>query len=125
MKSLRTFYSDARRHKGLALIIVLSMLALATIIILAFLSVADTEHKGTLTYAASQTSRRLADTAVNLVISQVRAATEPEPGSPIRYIHATQPGAVRKYSTDGAFYAGYKLFSDSDMIYRASANDDF
>ena len=125
MKSLRTFYSDARRHKGLALIIVLSMLALATIIILAFLSVADTEHKGTLTYSASQTSRRLADTAVNLVISQVRAATEPEPGSPIRYIHATQPGAVRKYSTDGAFYAGYKLFSDSDMIYRASANVDF
>ncbi len=83
MKSLRTFYSDARRHKGLALIIVLSMLALATIIILAFLSVADTEHKGTLTYAASQTSRRLADTAVYIVFSHVRAPTHPEPGSPI------------------------------------------
>lgn len=124
MKSLRTFYNDARRHKGLALIIVLSMLALATIIILAFLSVADTEHKGTLTYSASQTSRRLADTAVNLVISQIRAASEPEPGSSIRYIHATQPGAVRKYSPDGAFYAGFKLFSDSDMIYRPSQTAD-
>ena len=124
MKSLRTFFSDARRHKGLALIIVLSMLALATIIILAFLSVADTEHKGTLTYSASQNSRRLADTAVNLVISQIRAASEPEAGSLIRYIHATQPGAVRKYSPDGAFYAGYKLFSDSDMIYRPGATAD-
>lgn len=124
MKPFRTFVNDARRHKGLALIIVLSMLALATIIILAFLSVADTEHKGTLTYSASQTSRRLADTAVNLVISQIRAATEPEAGSPLRYIHATQPGAVRKYSSDGAFYAGYKLFSDSEMIYRANANVD-
>jgi uncharacterized protein (TIGR02600 family) len=124
MKTLRTFFSDARRHKGLALIIVLSMLALATIVILAFLSVADTEHKGTMTYSASQTSRRLADTAVNLVISQIRAASEPEPGSAIRYIHATQPGAVRKYSSDGAFFAGYKLFSDSNMIYRPSTNAD-
>jgi len=38
MKSLRSFFSDARRHRGLALIIVLSMLALATIVMLAFLS---------------------------------------------------------------------------------------
>lgn len=129
MKHLKQFLSDARRHKGLALIIVLSMLALATIVILAFLSVADTEHKATVTYSASQTARRYADTAVNIVISQLRsaAAREPEPApgatnfSDTPVIHATQPGAARKYDQDGDFVAGYKLFSDANLIYRPTA----
>ncbi|GEP42199.1 Verru_Chthon cassette protein A [Brevifollis gellanilyticus] len=118
MKSLRTFFRDARRHRGLALIIVLSMLALATIVMLAFLSVADTEHKGTMGYSSSQTARRLADTAVNIVIGQIRGGSDQDETSPGREFHATQPGAVRKYTQDGAFLAGYKLFSDDQMIYK-------
>lgn len=118
MKHIRLLLADARRQQGLALIIVLSMLALATIVILAFLSVADTEHKSTTVYSASQASRRYADTAVNMVISQIRSGSAREAaGVPV--IHATQPGAVRKYSQNGVFVAGYKLFSDKDMIYRA------
>ncbi|MCX6856355.1 MAG: hypothetical protein NTV80_15790 [Verrucomicrobia bacterium] len=122
MKTIRTFFSDARRHKGLALIIVLSMLALATIVILAFLSVADTEHKGTMTYSASMTARRLADTATNLVIAQIRTASDQDVVSAGREFHATQPGAVRQYNQDGAFLAGYKLFSDDKMIYTRLVN---
>ncbi|SKA80700.1 Verru_Chthon cassette protein A [Prosthecobacter debontii] len=119
MKPIRHLLADARRHQGLALIIVLSMLALATIVILAFLSVADTEHKATTIYSASQTSRRLADTAVNIVMGQIRSGSAREQaGVPV--IHATQPGAVRKYSRNGAFLAGYKLFSDRDMIFRST-----
>jgi hypothetical protein len=120
MKSLRRFVKDARRHKGLALIVVLSMLALATIVILAFLSVADTEYKGTMTYSASQTARRYADTAVNIVISQIRAGSDQDTTMAGRETHATQPGAVRKYADNGAFLAGYKLFSDSEMIYNST-----
>ncbi|MEN3941581.1 Verru_Chthon cassette protein A [Prosthecobacter sp. SYSU 5D2] len=121
MKHIRLFLADARRHQGLALIIVLSMLALATIVILAFLSVADTEHKATNVYAASQSSRRFADTAVNMVIAQIRAGSAREvAGTPV--IHATQPGAIRKYAASGDFLAGYKLFSDSDMIFRATGS---
>jgi uncharacterized protein (TIGR02600 family) len=117
MKHIRLFLADARRHQGLALIIVLSMLALATIVILAFLSVADTENKATNIYSASQASRRFADTAVNMVIAQIRSGSARESeGVPV--IHATQPGAVRKYAASGAFLAGYKLFSDKDMIFR-------
>lgn len=119
MKQIRLLLADARRHQGLALIIVLSMLALATIVILAFLSVADTEHKSTTVYSASQASRRFADTAVNMVISQIRSGSARETaGVPV--IHATQPGAVRKYARDGSFLAGYKLFSDKDMIFRTT-----
>lgn len=121
MKHIRLFLADARRHQGLALIIVLSMLALATIVILAFLSVADTENKATNVYSASQQSRRFADTAVNMVISQIRSGSAREvPGTPV--IHATQPGAVRKYAASGDFLAGYKLFSDKDMIFRGTGN---
>ncbi len=122
MKTLRSFFGDARRHKGLALIIVLSMLALTTIVMLAFLSVADTEHKGTMTYSSSQSARRLADTAVNLVISQIRAGSDQDTTSTGREFHATQPGSVRKYNDSGAFLGGYKLFSDAEMIYTGSGN---
>lgn len=118
MKPFRHLLADARRHQGLALIIVLSMLALATIVILAFLSVADTEHKATVTYSSSQSARRMADTAVNMVISQIRSGSERQTAN-VPVIHATQPGAVRKYAQSGAFLAGYKLFSDRDMIYLA------
>jgi uncharacterized protein (TIGR02600 family) len=118
MKPFRSLLADARRNRGLALIIVLSMLALATIVILAFLSIADTEHKATVTYSSSQTSRRLADTAVNMVVAQIRAGSQRENETePV--IHATQPGAVRKYNSDGVFIGGYKLFSDKDMVFRA------
>ncbi|MES2738560.1 MAG: Verru_Chthon cassette protein A [Verrucomicrobiota bacterium] len=117
MKHIRLFLADARRHQGLALIIVLSMLALATIVILAFLSVADTENKATNIYSASQASRRFADTAVNMVIAQIRSGSARE-NNGVPVIHATQPGAVRKYAASGAFLAGYKLFSDKDMIFR-------
>lgn len=119
MKPIRHFFADARRHRGLALIIVLSMLALATIVILAFLSVAETEHKATTMYSSSQASRRFADMAVNMVIGQIRSGSEREtPNVPV--IHATQPGAVRKYAASGNFLAGYKLFSDQTMTYRAA-----
>lgn len=118
MKHLKQFLSDARRHKGLALIIVLSMLALATIVILAFLSVADTEHKATITFTNSQSARRFADTAVNVVIAQIRSGSQQDTGIAGREIHATQPGSVRKYTQSGAFLAGYKLFSDANLIFR-------
>lgn len=120
MKHIRLLLADARRQQGLALIIVLSMLALATIVILAFLSVADTENKATNIYSASQASRRFADTAVNMVIAQIRSGSARE-NNGVPVIHATQPGAVRKYAASGAFLAGYKLFSDKDMIFRNTA----
>ncbi len=122
MKTLRSFFRDARRHKGLALIIVLSMLALTTIVMLAFLSVADTEHKGTMTYSSSQGARRLADTAVNVVISQIRAGSDQNTTVAGREFHATQPGSVRKYTDGGAFLEGYKLFSDAEMIFSGNGN---
>lgn len=120
MKTIRNFLKDARRSRGLALIIVLSMIALATIVMLAFLSVADTEHKGTMTYSSSQSARRLADTAVNIVVGQIRAGADQDTRVNGREIHATQPGAVRKYTASGAFLAGYKLFSDASMIFQGT-----
>ena len=118
MSPLRRIFRGVRRNRGLALIIVLSMLALSTIVMLAFLTVAETEFKSTTSYSNTQSARRLADTALNLVIGQIRAGTDQDLAVPGTEFHATQPGAVRKYTKDGAFLAGYKLFSDESMIHR-------
>lgn len=76
MSPLRRIFRGVRRNRGLALIIVLSMLALSTIVMLAFLTVAETEFKSTTSYSNTQSARRLADTALNLVIGQIRAGTD-------------------------------------------------
>ena len=108
------------RRRGIALIIVVSVLALATILVLAMFSVTESEFKSTQSYAASQTARQLADSAVSIVISQIQAGSSQSTGQTGREFHATQPGAVRRYSDIGVFLSGYKLYSDSTMIVNTS-----
>ncbi len=112
--------SANRRKRGLALITVLSMLALTTIVVLAFFSITDTEYKATLTFSASQSAKQYADSALNIVISQIRTASDQDSTYTGREFHATQPGAVRTYSQQGNFLAGYKLFSDANMVFKAT-----
>lgn len=114
--------SANRRKRGLALITVLSMLALTTIVVLAFFSLTDTEYKATLTFSASQSAKQYADTALNVVISQIRTASDQDDSYTGREFHATQPGAVRTYTQQGNFLAGYKLFSDANMVYKADGS---
>ncbi len=122
MKRLKHLINQTRRHSGLALITVLSMLALATIVVLAFFSISESEYKASATSTAGQKAKQLADTAVNIVISQIRSGSEQDVAVAGREMHATQPGALRKYSQAGAFIAGYKLYSDQNMIYQGSGS---
>lgn len=102
----------------MALVTVLSMMALTTILVLAFFSLTQSEYQASQTYATGQAAKAYADTALNIVISQIRAGAErAQPGVPV--IHATQPGALRKYNQDGAFIGGYKLYSDDNLIFTA------
>lgn len=107
------------RRKGLALVTVLSMMALTTILVLAFFSLTESEYRASQTYATGQAAKAYADTALNIVISQIRSAAERgTDNQPV--IHATQPGCVRKYNSDGAFMAAYKLYSDANMVYNSA-----
>lgn len=104
-------------RKGIALITVLALLAITTLLIAAFFSLAKVELVSSDTYANGIRSRQLADTAVNIAMSQLRKATVPPTGSnSIYYAWASQPGAIRKYDRNGNFYEAHKLYSDSNMV---------
>lgn len=101
-------------QKGLALVSVLAMVTLATVIILALFSVSDSEFKASKVYAGGNAARQLADSAVNIVIGQIRSATYSSPT--VTRIWVSQPGGIRVYDTHGGFYRGHKLYSDATMI---------
>jgi uncharacterized protein (TIGR02600 family) len=107
-----------------ALILVVSILALLTILMLAMFTSTDNEFKSTQGYVASQDARRLGDLCTNIVIAQLQKAAQPTPGSATRTIHATQPGCARVYNMDGSFKAAYKLYSSDTMQITGTTSTD-
>lgn len=109
-------------RQGLALISVLGVVTLATILILALFSVSDAEFKAARNYADGTTARQLADTAVNMVISQIQAGATGAGVSGTsttganRTTWASQPGAIRVYRTNGEFVQGRRLYSSDEMV---------
>jgi uncharacterized protein (TIGR02600 family) len=99
----------SRRHKrGVALVLVLGMLALIAVLVVAFLSNVTTELQSAKSYASGTDARGLADSAVNIVISQIQDAT-----STGTLAWASQPGMIRTYDNTGAAVAAYKLYSSN------------
>lgn len=116
--------SKVTRRRGMALIIVIGALALATMLLLAMFSLTESEYKSTQSYVAGLSAKQYADTATAIVQAQIQngqVARDPA-GNPItnpspaaRIIHATQPGMVRVYNANGSFKEAYKLYSSSTM----------
>ncbi|WP_157210675.1 Verru_Chthon cassette protein A [Verrucomicrobium spinosum] len=110
-------------RRGIALIMVLMVLVLITVLVVGFLSLVTTERQASSGYAEGNRSRMLSDSAINLVIGQIRQATETlnaDPANPKTW--ASQPGMIRVYgSTGGAgngrtpLSAAYKLYSSDQM----------
>ncbi|MBL9114814.1 MAG: Verru_Chthon cassette protein A [Verrucomicrobiaceae bacterium] len=123
-KIIGLFRKNDRR--GLALVSVLSLVTLATILVMALFTVSEAEYKASTLYADGNAARHLADSAVNIVINQIQsAATGVAVGGATRnrsggakVIWASQPGAVRTYSAGGGFLEGRKLYSSSQMVTR-------
>ena len=109
-----------RRNKGIALVIVISVIAVLTVLTVAMLSLADTERRTAAKFSEGETAAMFADTAVNIVMSQIWDGTNQQLAP--RTIWASQPGAVRKYDGTGRFIAGYKLYSSDQMIVQGSEN---
>ncbi|RBP47686.1 uncharacterized protein (TIGR02600 family) [Roseimicrobium gellanilyticum] len=106
----------SRNSKGLALVIVVSMLALLTVLTIAIFSLAENERAASDQHGQQEMARGIADTGINLVMSQIWQATKQDATTPGREIWASQPGAIRKYRADGAFHSGFKLYSSSSMV---------
>src|SRR6185436_17395971 len=85
-----------------ALVIVLSVLVMLSALIIGFMSSVTTERTAASVNSALITARQLNDTAVNLVIEQIREATSCySPGGSIPDEGTTwssQPGAITTFS---------------------------
>ena len=125
-KIIGLFRKNDRR--GLALVSVLSLVTLATILVMALFTVSEAEYKASTLYADGNAARHLADSAINIVINQIQSgATGAAVGGATRnrqggakVIWASQPGAVRTYSAGGAFLEGRKLYSSAQMVMSAA-----
>ena len=112
--------SRPRRKRGMALLMVLSCLALLAMLVLALLSMSRTERQAATTFADSVAVRNLSEMPANLVMAQIRKATE-QLG--VEKTWASQPGMIRVYGVepDGSGQrakatALYKLYSDDQMV---------
>ncbi|MEM6886073.1 MAG: Verru_Chthon cassette protein A, partial [Verrucomicrobiota bacterium] len=118
-------FKKLRREKGVALIMVLSVLVLLTGLILSFFTMVMSEADVSGKRLHQAETERLADSAVQFVIGQIRQATtrsmnrdttlnaSADPNA--KFIWASQPGAIRSYDQSGNEIV-FKLYSSDSMI---------
>ncbi len=112
----------------MALVLVLGFLVVISALTVAFFSSVTTVASTSRTYAAGITTNLLADTAVQMVMAQIREGTTPrsiksrpcwtsQPGM-IRVFGATQAGSQFPGNVDASAlpYAYYKLYSSDQMV---------
>lgn len=112
---LNRMLNRPRERSGAALIIVVAFLVLISGLVIAFYSRVGTELSASRSYAEGVNARQLADSAIGVVMGQIREATTVTNGA-----WASQPGMIRVYGTgtdaSASAYAFYKLYSSHDLI---------
>ena len=100
-----------RSKRGAALILVLGMLVLLSGLVLSFLLTVRTEYGSAKSYEGGTNARLLADSALNLVIGQIReASTQPDQA------WISQPGLIRTFDLNGKPVKSYKLYSAESLV---------
>ena len=102
-------------HHGVALVIVLGFLVLFSGLAIAFFSSVTTELGASRTYANNVCTRQLADSAVNMVMGQIREATARTGGA-----WASQPGMIRVYREGAGRSLGARRMRSSNSIRRGT-----
>ena len=113
MKTL-TPHAFKSSRQGMALVMVISALALMAILMVAIFTTTQNEYKSTQSYVNARAAKDLADVGVAIVEAQIQNGQYTDV-SKTRTFHATQPGMVRVYNGDGSFNAAYKLYSSTQM----------
>ncbi|TLD72641.1 Verru_Chthon cassette protein A [Phragmitibacter flavus] len=110
------------RRQGIALVMVLVAIAVISMLVLAFLANARTEHRSASAFSDIASARTLAELPVNIAIGQIRRATEQ---NGLEKTWASQPGLIRVFGTEpdaqnsgprSKTTALYKLYSDETMV---------
>ena len=108
---------------GAALVVTLAMLVLLLGLAVGLFLTANSELRSASLYKNSQGVRELADSAVNLVMVQIKDATTANATNApdARSTWASQPGMIRTYGSSTNAATSYKLYSWSDP--RVSGDD--
>ncbi|HSI83816.1 MAG TPA: Verru_Chthon cassette protein A, partial [Candidatus Methylacidiphilales bacterium] len=104
------------RRRGVALIAVLLCLMLLTVLLAAFLSAGAIEAKHAKVYTDGAKVNLLAQTAVNVVIAEIKEGTAGVDSTGGTLAWASQPGMIRTYAGDGTPGNYYKLYSAANMM---------
>ena len=105
------FRRRSHHESGIALVMVLSVLALITVLIVAFFITVSGQNNRTQAYVRNNATQQLSDIAVRLVMSQIHQATS----NGVTVAWASQPGMIRTYSSSGTPLSNYKLYSSDQM----------
>lgn len=127
MKNLRLF-----RTRGIALVIVLSLVVLLSALIVGFFSSVQNESVSSAAYKGSVTTKQLVSTANSLAMGQIADATHSfkDPGNPqvsptSRLLWASQPGMIRTWDATGKGWKIFKLYSARDMVAEFDSNNHY
>ncbi len=119
--------SPLRNHSGVALVIVLAMLVLATGLVIAFFSTVTSEATSSTVEANDTQIKQLADSIVDIITGQIVEATKgfetdsggnPDLNKPL--VWASQPGAIRTFKENGQPDRVFKLYSARRLVANAS-----
>ncbi len=95
----------------MALVVTLAMLVLLSGLIIVFLSTVRTDLTSAKSYEDGTNARMLADSALHLVIGQIReASTQPQ------VVWISQPGLIRTFQQNGDPAKAYKLYSSDHLV---------
>ena len=109
--------SSHSTQRGVALVVVLSVLLLMSALLVAFMGRVSTERSSQRATLATFEAKQAYESAVNLVISQIREATKDDSGD---VGWASQPGVIRTFDNKGKDLKVYKLYSQELMQVSAS-----
>lgn len=112
------------RRKAMALVMVITTLALISMLIVAIFAITRTEYKSTQNFVAARSAKQFGDVAVAITEAQIQNAQNTAIAADQRTTHATQPGMVRVYNNLGGFIRGHKLYSSSQMVINSTNEAD-
>lgn len=104
------------------MILTLAVVSLLTMLVITFFAISRSDMSSTRVYADGQAVKRLSDSAVQVVLAQIRAATRgfpidpsgiPDLSKPLAW--AAQPGMMHTFDKDGPARV-YKLYSSDEMV---------
>jgi uncharacterized protein (TIGR02600 family) len=109
---------DRTAKHGAALILILGCLVILAVLLLAFLTRAKTELVSSKMYADNNDVHTLMNTAVNIVMAQIRQATT----TTATDCWTSQPGLIRTFTNAGLPDISYKLYSSDTMQVSGALN---